>query len=116
MSSSATGTKTHSDIGRLAPEDIAFALAWEVYAPGLGGWTVQIDEDDSGSEFLLVDPPLVYGDGFTVRRDPAGASITWPQGAARASSVRDAMLMICPLSADALAATELLAAAPSPAF
>jgi hypothetical protein len=99
---------------RFAPEDVAFALAWEVHAPGLGGWTVEVDADEDGSEFMLVDPPLVYGDGFVVRPEPAGASIAWRDGTARASSVREAMLKICPLSPDALVAVEQLVAAPAP--
>lgn len=116
MSSSATESTVRSDRGRFAPEDIAFALAWEVYAPGLGGWTVQIDMDEDGSEFLLVDPPLVYGDGFTVRPDSVGATVSWHQGAIRAGSVREAMLKICPLCPDSLVAVELLAAAPAPEY
>src|SRR3954467_8587835 len=116
VSSSDSDSAVYSEMRRFAPEDVAFALAWEVYAPGLGGWTVQMDEDDDGAEFLLVDPPLDYGDGFTVRRDRSGASITWREGAARAGSVRDAMLKICPLNPDALAAVELLATAPAPEF
>jgi hypothetical protein len=116
VSSSAAHSEVHTYSDRFAPEDVAFALAWEVYAPGLGGWTVQMDEDDDGSEFLLVDPPLVYGDGFTVRRAPAGATVTWREGALQASSVRDAMLKICPLSPESLEAVEMLASAPTPEF
>ena len=116
MSSSASQPVVNAPSRRLAAEDVAFALAWEVYAPGLSGWTVQLDEDEGGLEFLLVDPPLVFGDGFTVRPDEAGATITWSQGACRAASVRDAMLRICPLGPDALAAVEQLAAAPTPRF
>lgn len=116
VSRSASQSTIQADVCRLAPEDVAFAQAWEVYAPGLGGWTVQMDQDDDGSEFLLVDPPLVYGDGFVVRRDASGAVITWRESVCRAGSIRDAMLKICPLSPDALNAVELLAAAPEPAF
>ena len=116
MSSSVSHSEVHTHFARFAPEDVAFALAWEVYAPGLGGWTVQMDEDDDGSEFLLVDPPLVYGDGFTVRRGPAGATVTWREGAVDAASVRDAMLKICPLSPESLKAVDLLASAPAPKF
>jgi hypothetical protein len=114
--SSAAISPKSSGSDRLAPEDIAFARAWEVYAPGLGGWTVQVEDDEDGAEFLLVDPPLVYGDGFTVRCDAAGATISWQNGADRASSVRQAMLKICPLAPDVLAAVENLAIAPSPHY
>ncbi|GAC1337549.1 MAG: hypothetical protein NVSMB18_02630 [Acetobacteraceae bacterium] len=91
---------------------MSFALAWEIYAPGLGGWTVQVDEDDDGTEYLLVDPPLVYGDGFSVRPDGGDAVIRWTDGMRRVPDLRSAMLLICPLSPDALAAVELLAATP----
>lgn len=97
-------------------QDIAFALAWEVYAPGLGGWTVQIDTDEDGTDTLLVDPPLVYGDGFVVRLDAGGVLVTSPLGIHRASTVRDALLLICPLSGEALDAVERLAAMPEPAL
>ncbi len=98
-------------------QDVAFALAWEVHAPGLGGWTVQSDTDDHGTDLLLVDPPLVYGDGFVLRPDAlAGVVITSALGTHRAASVREALLLICPLGCDALDAVERLAAAPVPAL
>ena len=101
------------DARRFAPADVAFALAWEVHAPGLGGWSVMIDEEDDGSEYLLVDPPLVYGAGFMVRPFGAAAEITWDQGTLVVPNLREAMLRICPLSPDALAAVEQLADAPT---
>lgn len=94
--------------------DVAFALAWGVHAPGLGGWTVQSDQEDDGSELLLVDPPLVYGDGFVLRPDSNGVSISSALGKHWAASVREALLLICPLGPEALAAAELLADAPDP--
>jgi hypothetical protein len=103
-----------TDARRLAPNEVAFALAWEVHAPGLGGWTVIIDEDEDGSEYLVVDPPLVYGAGFQVRPLGAAAEIIWDQGTLLVENVRAAMLKICPLSPDALAAVEQLADAPTP--
>ena len=95
-------------------QDLAFALAWEVHAPGLGGWTVQIDTDEEGADMLLIDPPLVYGDGFVVRLDAAGVLVTSPLGLHRAPTVRDALLLICPLGREALDAVERLAALPEP--
>ena len=93
-------------------QDLAFALAWEVHAPGLGGWTVLNDTDEDGTDMLLVDPPLVYGEGFVVRRDSVGVSITSPLGTHRAATLRDALLLICPLGREALDAVELLAMMP----
>ncbi len=116
MSSLAAQRSTRSGPWRFAAADIAFALAWEIYAPGLGGWTVHIDLDEGGDEFMLVDPPLVYGDGFVVRLDGNGAVITSPDGLHRAANLREAMLLICPLSPDALQAVEKLALAPAPSL
>ena len=100
-------------LGRLfSRTEIAFALAWEVHAPGLGGWTVAQDEDEDGTDVLLVDPPLVFGEGFEVRPDAAGIVITSALGRHRAPTLRDALLLICPLSPAALEATDLLALAP----
>ena len=114
MSSLAAQPTARSGPGRFEASDLAFALAWEVYAPGLGGWTVLVDTDDNGEEILLVDPPLVFGDGFIVRPDGAETVITCPVGMYRAANLREAMLLICPLAPDALAAVEKLAGAPAP--
>ena len=96
--------------------ELAFALAWEVYAPGLGGWTVTPDEGDDGAIVLLVDPPLVCGDGFELRPDADGVLITSSLGQHRAPTLRDALLLICPLSPAALGGAERLAAAPEVGF
>lgn len=95
-------------------QDIAFARAWGVYAPGLGGWTVDCDSDDDRVDSLLIDPPLVYGEGFVVRPDSCGISISSALGDYRAQSLRDALLLICPLAPDDLKAAELLAKTPDP--
>ncbi len=116
MSSLAAQPTARSGPSRFEPADLAFALAWEVYAPGLGGWSVLVDTDENGGEYLLVDPPLVYGDGFVVCPDDTGTVITCSTGTYRASNLREAMLLICPLSPDALAAVERLAEAPVPAI
>ncbi len=94
-------------------QEFAFALAWELYAPGLGGWTVQRDTEDDGDQIILVDPPLVYGDGFALRKDADEVRITSPLGVHRAASLRDALLLICPLGGEALAAADQMAALPS---
>lgn len=115
MSSSSQSTVCLA-IQSFSQQDIAFALAWEVHAPGLGGWTVQSDTDEDGTDMLLVDPPLVYGDGFLVRPDGSGVVITSPLGTHRAATLRDALLLICPLGREALESVELLAALPEPAL
>lgn len=95
---------------------MAFALAWEVHAPGLGGWTVMHDTDEDGGGLLLVDPPLVYGDGFVVRQAGDHVEVTSPLGRHRAATLRHALLLICPLGREALEAVERLAALPEPAL
>ncbi len=94
-------------------QEFAFALAWELYAPGLGGWTVQRDTEEDGEQLILVDPPLVYGDGFVVRQSADGVSITSPLGVHRAATLRDALLLICPLCEDALNAADRMAELPT---
>ena len=97
-------------------EEIGFALAWEIHAPGLGGWTVTHDEDNDGVEVLLVDPPLVFGDGFELRLEADSVVIVSPIGQHRAPTLREALLLICPLSPVALEQVDCLAAAPEPDF
>ena len=73
-----------------------------------------VDTDDDGTQRLYVDPPLVYGEGFVVRSEEGRTCVSWPTGSLQVGSVRDAMLTICPLSAEALEQVERLAGAPEP--
>lgn len=100
--------------GRFSDGDFAFAMAWEVFAPGLGGWTVTRDVDEDETEMMMVDPPLVYGDGFVLRPMANGVQISSPLGVHVTPSLPAALLLICPLPTDALAEVERLAAAPTP--
>ncbi len=95
-------------------KEFAFAMAWEMYAPGLGGWTVHREMEDDGAEFILVDPPLVYGDGFTVHREAGEVVVSWFGGVLRTPTLREALLVICPLSPEGLEAADRLAALPGP--
>ena len=113
MPSFAPGSFPHAVPGRFSSDEIAFALAWEVHAPGLTGWSVVIDTDEDGSDIILVDPPLAFDRGFIVRRVGAETVVTWAAGTLRAADLCEAMLLICPLPPDRLAAVELLAAAPA---
>lgn len=112
MSNFATPSNTRPASGSFSPADSAFALAWEVYAPGLTGWTVLVDNDDEGAEIMLVDPPLAYDNGFTLRPDGRDIIVSWSGGQRRASSVREALLLLCPLAPEHLIAADALAAAP----
>lgn len=102
-----------STVAGFTEREFAFALAWELYAPGLGGWTVQRDEEEDGTPYLLVDPPLVYGDGFVLRRDAQGVSISSTLGVHRTATLREALLLVCPLATEALDAADRMAALPS---
>lgn len=103
-----------NDSQSFSDSDVAFALAWEIYAPGLCGWTVRRDFEDTGEDLILVDPPLNYGNGFMLSSDESGVLIEWQGGRRRMPTVRDALLLICPLPAEALAAADYLATQPDP--
>src|SRR3954470_7363902 len=105
-----------SQSGIFSPAEVAFALAWALYAPGLGGWSVEVDNSEAGITLLLVDPPLVCGDGFQVQIDGNDITISWSGGERRVATLREAMLLICPLRPAALAAVDALAMAPEPSF
>jgi hypothetical protein len=108
------GSVRRFQAAHFSPAEVAFALAWAAYAPGLGGWSVEADFGEAGAELLLVDPPLVYGDGFRISRDGHEVVISWAADERRVSTLREAMLLICPLSPDALAAVEALIATSEP--
>ena len=105
---------TGDDCRGFSKRDLAFAFAWEIYAPGLSGWNISVDPEEAAADLILVDPPLVYGDGFTVRKSESGVEIKWSGGRESAATLRDALLLICPLAPEALAAADGLAALPEP--
>ena len=112
MSSLTSQSNTRSAAAGFSPADIAFALAWEIYAPGLVGWTVLVENEEEGSDVILVDPPLAFDNGFTLRRDGLDTVVSWRDGTRRTASVRDALQLICPLAPEELAAADALADAP----
>jgi hypothetical protein len=86
--------------------DVLYALEWAAVAPGLGGWTVLLD-DDSETRVVSVIPPGMERPGFAVTRKGREVSLTWLRAAnsgqpdievARPTSLREAMLLLCPLS------------------
>jgi hypothetical protein len=116
VSVSFAGDPKRTHTGTFSAAELEFALAWAVFAPGLGGWTVQADISEDGAKSLLVDPPLVYGDGFQLWLDGPETVISWSAEERRVATLREAMLLICPLSPEALAAVEALTAASESTF
>lgn len=91
--------------------DLRFALAWSVAAPGFGGWRVEVVQISSG-EMVDVIPPGAEFPVFSVVPRTAHVEVIWERAAdagggqvivARPSSLREALLLLCPLSADCLA-------------
>ena len=91
--------------------DLRFALAWSAVAPGFGGWRAEVVQISTG-EMLDVTPPGAESPVFCVmpraghveviRERPAeagGGQVT----VARPRTLRDALLLLCPLDAACLA-------------
>lgn len=92
-------------------EDLRFALAWSRVAPGWGGWQVSVSEMATGEMVEVVPPgaefPLFYvlpraGSVEVIRErvmEVGGGQVS----VAMVPTLRDALLLLCPLDADALA-------------
>ena len=94
--------------------DLAFAMAWSRVAPGIGGWRLAVSEMTSG-EIVEIIPPGAKLPVFYVLPRPGGAEIIWDCSTAVENdqvslglvpSLRDAVLLLCPLSLDLLAQIE----------
>jgi hypothetical protein len=92
------------------PSDAAFARAWGQFAPGIGGWTVLLDNEAEPTR-VLVSPPGGVEPVFFVRRDTRDVVLERKQPLGegddmfelgRFDGLREAMLALCPLSDDAL--------------
>jgi hypothetical protein len=92
-------------------EDIQWAEAWAGVAPGWGDWAVRLRIADDGAEAMCIAPPGSIVERFVVWA-PTGwgrqAVISWKEerengGAVReigrTANLRDALLLLCPLSA-----------------
>lgn len=94
--------------------DLRFALAWSRAAPGLGGWQVTITQISSGEMVDVIPPgaefPVFYilprtGHVELVRErsiEVGGGQVV----VARCPTLRDALLLLCPLSQECLAGIE----------
>ena len=92
-------------------EDLRFALAWSRMAPGLGGWQLGVSEMASG-ELVEVIPPgaefpvfciLPRADGVEIIRERVMEVGGGQVSVATVPTLRDAVLLLCPLGADAMA-------------
>jgi hypothetical protein len=92
--------------------DVLYALEWAAVAPGLGGWTVLLDDELQTREVLVV-PPGMERPAFCMTRAGRDVSLTWLRSAdsqrpdfevARPASLREAVLILCPLSDEAVMA------------
>ena len=88
--------------------DVLYALEWAAVAPGLGGWNLVLD-DDRRTRLISVVPPGAENPAFFISRDGGEVTVNWLRqktidGAlvevGRFSSLREAVLTLCPLSDD----------------
>ena len=91
--------------------DLRFALAWSAAAPGLGGWRIEVVQISSG-EMVDVIPPGADFPVFCVLPRIGHVELIWEHAAdaggeqamvAQPSTLRDALLLLCPLGAECLA-------------
>ncbi len=122
-----TATITAPHRHRFSPEDVRWASAWAEVAPGLGGWGVSFAQDaepgndaepgESGQVLFAYPPSPMRGLG-TLPREPWAITAT-AEGVLigdsdyqdiAAPTLRDALLIVCPLSPDQMAEADALAA------
>lgn len=105
------GSAASSECAVFPIADLRFALAWSAAAPGFGGWRVEVVQISSG-EMVDVVPPGSQFPVFWVVPRIGHVEVVWEQSAeagggqvtvARPSTLRDALLLLCPLGAECLA-------------
>lgn len=84
--------------------DVLYALEWAAVAPGLGGWTVLVDDEHRTHEVSVI-PPGMERPAFRITRVGREVALTWlrlggqPEfEVARLASLREAVHLLCPLS------------------
>lgn len=92
-------------------EDLRFALAWSRMAPGFGGWQLGVSEMASGEMVEVIPPgaefPVFYvlpraGCVEVIRErviEVGGGQVS----VATVPTLRDAVLLLCPLGPEAMA-------------
>lgn len=90
------------------PSDIAFARNWSAAAPGIDGWRVQLDREES-PERVSIAPPGAEAPVFSIVRDTRDVVLyrrrpltPEPEEVGRYPGLRDALLALCPLPDEAL--------------
>lgn len=100
--------------GVFSVADLRFALAWSRVAPGFGGWRIAVLQISTG-EMVEVTPPGASFAAFCAlprtgyvelvqegSMEDGGGQVTVAQSA----TLRDALLLLCPLSRESLAEIE----------
>ena len=91
--------------------DLRFALGWSAVAPGFGGWRVEVVQISTG-EMLDVTPPGAAFPVFCVMPRAGHVVVVHEHAAeagggqvtvARPRTLRDALLLLCPLDPACLA-------------
>ena len=104
------GSAASSECAVFPIADLQFALAWSVAAPGFGGWRIEVVQISSG-EMVDVIPPGAQFPVFWVVPRTEYVEVIWEHPAeagggqvtvARPPTLRDALLLLCPLSAECL--------------
>ena len=105
------GSAASSDCAVFPLADLRFALAWSAAAPGFGGWRAEVVQISSG-EMVDVIPPGADFPIFCVLPRTGYVEVIWEHAAdagggqatvARPDTLRDALLLLCPLGAECLA-------------
>jgi hypothetical protein len=94
--------------------DLCFALAWSRVAPGYGGWRIALMQISSG-EMIDVIPPGAEFPAFHILPRAGHVELIQEHSAevgggqdliARCPVLRDALLLLCPLDPECLAAAD----------
>ncbi len=100
--------------GAFSVSDLCFALAWSRVAPGFGGWRIVFLQISSG-EMIDVVPPGAEFPVFHILPRAGHVELTQEHSAevgggqvliARGPALRDALLLLCPLDPECLAAAD----------
>lgn len=94
-------------VTEFASADVLFAMEWSAVAPGIGGWTVAVDNEQQSRLISVIPPGAELPTFFLYRKDdvvvvvwrrPYGDRATMEVG--RFPNLRVAVLALCPLHGD----------------
>ena len=100
--------------GAFCVSDLCFALAWSRVAPGFGGWRIAFMQISTG-EMIDVVPPGAEFPVFHILPRAGHVELMQEHSAevgggevlvARCPTLRDALLLLCPLDPECLAAAD----------